>query len=170
MMKKSAKHQGGTPAIQALEAAGIAFTTHEYAHDAGTHAFGLESAAKLGFPPAQMFKTLIADAGGHLVVAVVPVSGHLDLKALATSAGAKKAQLADHQAAERSSGYVVGGISPLGQRTRLATYIDQGAEAFERIYVSGGKRGLTLGVAPHDLAAVTGAVFTAIAADGPRAR
>lgn len=170
MAKKSAKHHGGTPAIDALESARIPFTTHEYEHDGGTHDFGRESAAKLGFPPEQMYKTLIADAGGHLVVAVVPVSGHLDLKALAKSEGTKKAQLAPHEDAERSSGYVVGGISPLGQRTKLATFIDQGAQDYPVVYVSGGKRGLTLGVAPGDLADVTGAVFAPIAADGPAPR
>lgn len=148
---------GGTPATVALVRAGVPFTLHPYAHDdAATH-FGGEAAAALGVDPDRIFKTLLADLGGELVVAVVPVSRQLDLKALAASLGAKKAAMADPAAASRSTGYVLGGISPFGQRSRLRTVVDVSAGRFPTVYVSAGKRGLQVEVAPADLLRVTGA-------------
>ena len=148
---------GGTPATVALTRAGVAFTLHPYAHDDATTAFGDEAAAALGVDPGRIFKTLLADVGGELVVAVVPVARQLDLKALAAVLGAKRATMADPAAATRSTGYVLGGISPLGQRTRLRTVVDDSAAAFPTVYVSAGKRGLQVELDPADLVAVTGA-------------
>ena len=111
---------GGTPATVALTRAGVAFTTHSYEHDPAATSFGLEAAEVLGLPPEQVFKTLLADVDGALVVAIVPVTGKLDLKALAAAVGGKKAAMADPHVAERTTGYVVGGISPLGQRKAAA--------------------------------------------------
>ena len=119
---------GGTPATVALTRAGIVFTLHPYTHHEDATSFGDEAAAALGVAPTEIFKTLVADLGGELVVAVVPVSGKLDLKALAAALGAKRATMADPAAAARSSGYVVGGISPIGQRTRLRTVVDASAQ------------------------------------------
>ena len=149
---------GGTPATVALSRAGISFTLHPYAHQDDATNFGDEAAAALGLKRTRMFKTLVADLGGELVVAVVPVAYRLDLKALAAAVGAKKAAMADPAAAARSSGYVVGGISPIGQRTRLRTVVDASAQDFPTIFVSAGKRGLQVELAPADLAAVTGAI------------
>jgi Cys-tRNA(Pro)/Cys-tRNA(Cys) deacylase len=154
---------GGTPATVALTAAGVAYALHPYDHDPAASSFGLEAAEALGVEPARVFKTLLADLDGRLVVAVVPVTAQLDLKALAAAAGGKRAVMADPAAAERSSGYVVGGISPFGQRRRLGTYVDTSALAYETVFVSGGRRGLDLEVAPGDLVAVTGAVTADIA-------
>jgi len=148
---------GGTPATVALTRAGVAFTLHPYAHDDATTDFGDEAAAALGVDPGRIFKTLLADVGGELVVAVVPVARQLDLKALAAVLGAKRATMADPAAATRSTGYVLGGISPLGQRTRLRTVVDDSAAAFPTVYVSAGKRGLQVELDPADLVAVTGA-------------
>ena len=164
-MAKRSKQQahGGTPATTALTASGIAFSLHPYEHhDDNTH-FGEEAVAALGNDPARVFKTLVADLGGQLVVAVVPVAQQLDLKALAAVFGAKKAAMADPQVAARSSGYVVGGISPIGQRTKLPTVLDASADDFETIFVSAGRRGLQLELAPADLRAVTGARSALIA-------
>jgi Cys-tRNA(Pro)/Cys-tRNA(Cys) deacylase len=149
---------GGTPATVALTRAGVPFTLHPYAHDdAATH-FGEEAAAALGVEPTRIFKTLLADVGGELVVAVVPVARQLDLKALATVLGAKRATMADPGAATRSTGYVLGGISPFGQRTRLRTVVDASALEHTTVLVSAGKRGLQVELAPADLVRVTGAV------------
>ncbi len=142
---------GGTPATVALERAGVAFTRHSYEHDPSAPSYGLEAAAVLGLDPTTVFKTLLAEVDGQLVVAVVPVAGQLDLKALAAAVGGKRAAMADAAKAERTSGYVVGGISPLGQRKRLLTVLDASAATLETIYVSGGKRGLDLGLDPGDL-------------------
>ena len=153
----------GTPATVALSAAGIAFTGHAYAHDSANTNFGLEAATALGLDPSQVFKTLLADVDGALTVAIVPVTGKLDLKALASAVGGKKAEMADAKLAERKTGYVVGGISPIGQKTHHTTVLDETAELFETIYVSGGRRGFDIELAPADLLAVTGGFTAAIA-------
>jgi Cys-tRNA(Pro)/Cys-tRNA(Cys) deacylase len=152
MARKSA---GGTPATVALDRAGVAYTLHPYAHDPQSSHFGDEAAAALGVDRSRIFKTLVADAGGELVVAVVPVAAQLDLKALATAVGSKRAALADPAAAARTTGYVVGGISPLGQRARLRTLVDDSAERFDTVFVSAGKRGLQVELAPADLVRLT---------------
>ena len=149
---------GGTPATVALEAAGVAFSTHAYDHDPAAASYGLEAATLLGLDPAAVLKTLLADVDGRLVVAVVPVSGTLDLKALAAAVGGKRAAMADPRAAERSTGYVVGGISPLGQRKRCPTVLDAAAADLPTVYVSGGRRGLDLGLDPRDLVRLLDAV------------
>jgi Cys-tRNA(Pro)/Cys-tRNA(Cys) deacylase len=145
------KGAGGTPATVALERAGVAFTQHTYEHDPAATSYGLEAAEALGLDPAAVFKTLLADVDGELTVGIVPVTGQLDLKALASTVGGKRASMADPAAAERTTGYVVGGISPIGQKKRLTTVIDTSALDQPRIYVSGGKRGLDLGLDPRDL-------------------
>ncbi|MET0998574.1 MAG: Cys-tRNA(Pro) deacylase [Marmoricola sp.] len=142
---------GGTPATVALERAGVSFTQHHYSHDPAAPSYGLEAAEQLGLDPAAVFKTLLAEVDGGLVVAIVPVSGQLDLKALASAVGGKRARMADPAVAERTTGYVVGGISPLGQKKRLPTVVDETATSLATVYVSGGKRGLDLGLAPGDL-------------------
>lgn len=172
MAKKSRKQQSnGTPATVALTAAGVVFTTHAYEHDPASPSYGEEAAealgAALGVPHedarGRIFKTLLAEVDGALTVAVVPVAGSLDLKALATAAGGKRATMADPAAAERSTGYVRGGISPLGQRRRLPTVLDASASAHATVCVSAGRRGLEVELAPADLAALTGAVLAPIA-------
>ncbi len=163
-MGKKRHPTGATPAVVALEAAGVAHTLHPYEHDpAGDLGYGLEAAAAIGVDPAQVFKTLLAAVDGRLVVAVVPVTGKLDLKALAKAAGGKKATMVEPAAAERATGYVVGGISPLGQKQRLRTVLDSSAPAFDTVYISGGRRGLDIGLAPADLVAATGATTAPIA-------
>ena len=147
----------------ALTAAGVAFSQHAYAHDPAAGSFGLEAAEVLGLPPEQVFKTLVVDTGAGLAVAVVPVAGSLDLKALAAALGVKKVTMADPVAAQRSSGYVVGGISPVGQRRSLPTVVDESAVLFDVVYVSGGRRGLDLGLSPADLVRVTRAVVADVA-------
>lgn len=142
---------GGTPATVALERSGIAFSRHSYEHDPGAASFGLEAAAALGLDPAAVFKTLLAEVDTRLVVGIVPVTGQLDLKALAAAVGGKRAAMAEPAVAERTTGYVVGGISPLGQKKRLTTVLDRSALELSTIYVSGGKRGLDLGLDPRDL-------------------
>jgi Cys-tRNA(Pro)/Cys-tRNA(Cys) deacylase len=154
----------GTPATVALRAAGVRFTEHGYSHDPATTNFGLEAASALGLDPERVFKTLLADVDGRLVVGIVPVTGKLDLKALAAAVGAKKAAMADPAVAERRTGYVVGGISPIGQKTRHDTVIDETAELWDTVYVSGGRRGFDLELSPADLIAVTGAIVADIAA------
>lgn len=156
-----------TPAIAALNRAKIGFTLHSYDHDPAVTAFGDEAVATLGIDAARAFKTLIAQVdGSRLAVGVVPVTGHLNLKALAAAIGGKKAAMASVADAERSSGYVHGGISPLGQRKALPTVIDSSARDFPTIYVSAGKRGLQMELAAADLARAARATFAEIAADG----
>jgi len=133
----------------------VPHTLHPYEHDPRAEAYGDEAAARLGVPAQRLFKTLIAAVDGRLACAVVPVAGRLDLKALAAALGAKRAEMADPGAAQRSSGYVVGGISPLGQKTRHTTVLDESAELYDVIYVSGGRRGLDVGLAPSDLLHMT---------------
>lgn len=156
------KHATGTPATTVLDQAGIAYTVHPYDHDPGAGSYGLEAAAALGLDPATVFKTLLALVDGSLVVAVVPVTGQLDLKALGAAAGGKRAVMATPEAAERSTGYVVGGISPLGQRTALPTWVDSSAEPLGTMYVSAGRRGCDLGLAPEDLLRLTGGRWASI--------
>ncbi|NTV39893.1 MAG: Cys-tRNA(Pro) deacylase [Demequinaceae bacterium] len=167
MSKHAAKHEhASTPAVAALVDAHIAHTLHPYAHDPnGDLGYGLEAAAAIGVDPDQVFKTLCAYVDGHLSVGIVPVSGMLDLKALAHALGGKRAEMAPPADAERSSGYVVGGISPIGQRKPLPTALDETAELYDVVYVSGGRRGLDIGLSPADLAAVTHAVIAPIAKD-----
>lgn len=153
-----------TPAVSALAKAGVAHTLHPYEHDpANDVGYGREAAAAIGVEPARVFKTLCVEAEGRLAVAVVPVDSMLDLKAVASALGAKKATMADAPAAERATGYVVGGISPIGQKRRLRTVLDTSALAHETVYVSGGRRGLDVGLAPGDLVALTGATTAPIA-------
>ena len=159
MAKKGA---GGTPATVALTRVGVPFTLHPYDHDPRAESFGLEAAESLGVPPERVFKTLLADAGGRLVVGIVPVTGQLDLKALARAVGASRAVMADAAAAERSTGYVVGGISPVGQKRALPTVLDETATAHDTVFVSGGRRGLDIEVAPADLVRFTGATTAPI--------
>lgn len=160
--KKQAAGSGGTPATVALTAAGTAFTVHSYAHDPAHPSYGEEAAEAMGVSPDRVFKTLVADVDGELTVAVVPVAGTLDLKALAAAVGGKRATMADPAAAERTTGYVRGGISPLGQRRRLRTVLDDSASAHATICVSAGRRGLEVELAPDDLAKLTGAVLAPI--------
>jgi Cys-tRNA(Pro)/Cys-tRNA(Cys) deacylase len=148
----------GTPAIAAATRAGIAFTVHEYRHDARAESYGLEAVEKLGLDAARVFKTLVANVDGALTVAVVPVGAQLDLRALG-----KRAIMADASAAERATGYVAGGISPLGQRRALPTIVDASALDHETIYVSAGRRGLELELAPADLVELTAARVAPIA-------
>ena len=162
----SRKAAGGTPAAVALTRAGVTFALHPYAHDPTSTSYGEEAVAALGSDPRRVFKTLVVDlvSPAELVVAVVPVAQHLDLKALVAATGAKKASLADPVVAARSSGYVVGGISPLGQRTPLRTVLDSSARAFDTVFVSAGKRGLQVELSPADLVALTSALVAPIAA------
>ena len=153
-----------TPAIRALDAAGVPFTVHEFEHRPGTRDYGREAADELGVEHDQVFKTLVVVADGSLAMAIVPVSCQLSLKAVAAALGAKRAELCDPERAERTTGYVVGGISPFGQRKRLATVIDETCELYETIYVSGGRRWLDLGIAPDDLIAVLAAIVAPITA------
>jgi Cys-tRNA(Pro)/Cys-tRNA(Cys) deacylase len=163
MAKKSKKQQpGGTPATVALTEAGVAFTVHAYEHDPSHPSYGEEAAEAMGVSPERVFKTLVADVDGALVVAVVPVAGSLDLKALASAVGGKRAAMADPALAERTTGYVRGGISPLGQRKKLPTVLDSSAEVHGTVCVSAGRRGLEVELAPRDLASLTSAVLAPI--------
>ena len=143
-----------TPATTRLDKAGVAYRVHAYAHDAGA-AYGPEAAAAMGIEPARVFKTLVAEVDGALTVAIVPVAAKLDLKALAAAVGGKRAKMADVTAAERATGYVAGGISPLGQRKRLPTVLDTSAEGFATVFCSAGRRGLEIELAPADLVRLT---------------
>jgi Cys-tRNA(Pro)/Cys-tRNA(Cys) deacylase len=147
-----------TPAIAAAEQAGIVFCTHAYEHDPKAESYGLEAAEKLGVDPGRVFKTLVASVDGKLRVAVVPVAARLELKALG-----KRAGLAKPADAERATGYVTGGISPLGQRRPLPTVVDASALGHETVFVSAGRRGLELELDPRDLVRLTGASVSAIA-------
>ncbi|MGH4027635.1 Cys-tRNA(Pro) deacylase [Actinomycetota bacterium Odt1-20B] len=163
MAKKQKKQQsGGTPATVALTAAGVAYTVHAYEHDPAHPSYGEEAAEAMGVSPDRVFKTLVAEVDGELTVAVVPVAGSLDLKALAAAVSGKRAVMADPAAAERTTGYVRGGISPLGQRKKLRTVLDDSASAHATICVSAGRRGLEVELAPADLAAQTGAVLAPV--------
>lgn len=162
-MAKRADASAGTPATVALARAGIVFSSHAYEHDPRAAAFGLEAAEKLGLDPARVFKTLLANVDGELAVAIVPVAMQLDLKALAQALGGKRAEMADPKVAERKTGYVVGGISPIGQKTALPTVLDESAILCETVFVSGGRRGLDLELAPDDLLAVTAGRYAPIA-------
>ncbi|WP_445777266.1 Cys-tRNA(Pro) deacylase [Shewanella sp.] len=154
-----------TPAINMAKKHKIDFKVHEYQHDDSNEAYGLEAAQKLGLPAEQVFKTLVVSLDNQsLAVAVVPVSAMLSMKLMAKVSGVKKAQMADAAAVERSSGYVLGGVSPLGQKRRLATVIDASARQFECIYVSGGKRGLDISLKPDDLQRLLNAKFADICA------
>ncbi|MBB1242867.1 Cys-tRNA(Pro) deacylase, partial [Streptomyces durbertensis] len=140
--QRAAQGSTGTPATVALTRAGAEFTVHSYEHDPAAASYGQEAAELMGVEPERVFKTLVAEVDGALTVAVVPVAGTLDLKALAAAVGGKRAVMADPAAAERTTGYVRGGISPLGQRKRLPTVVDASAAAFETVCVSAGRRGL----------------------------
>ncbi len=146
-----------------LTRAGIRFSVHTYDHDPSAPSYGLEAATRLGLPPSQVFKTLLVDTGAGLAVGIVPVAASLDLKAMATALGCKKVAMADPAAAARTTGYVVGGISPIGQKKPLPTVLDRSASSWDTVYVSGGRRGLDLGLAPADLLAATGAAYASIA-------
>ena len=148
------KASGGTPATVALARAGVDFALRAYDHDPRSSSYGLEAAEALGVPPERVFKTLLADVDGRLAVAVVPVDGQLDLKALARQLGGSRAAMADPAAAERATGYVVGGISPFGQKRAHPTVLDVSALSHPRILVSAGRRGLDLEIAPADLVRV----------------
>jgi len=152
-----------TPALDLLKKVRAEHRVHSYEHDPKAASYGLEAAEKLGLEPARVFKTLLASTEkGELLVAVVPVVGTLDLKALAQAASAKKTEMADPAAAQRSTGYLLGGISPLGQKKRLRTFIDETARPFETIFVSAGRRGLEVELSAQVLAAHTSATFAAI--------
>ncbi|TWF94488.1 Cys-tRNA(Pro) deacylase [Saccharopolyspora dendranthemae] len=153
-----------TPATALLNKKGVTHRVHAYDHDPRADSFGLEAAEALQQSPDRVFKTLVADVDGNLTVGVVPVTGQLDLKALAAAAGGKKAKMAEIAAAERATGYVAGGISPLGQKKRLAVVIDTSAQAFDTIFCSAGRRGLEIELAPQDLADLLGATFAEISA------
>lgn len=162
-MAKGKQNGQGTPATVALTKAGVTFTTHTYEHDPAAKSYGLEAAEALGLQPEQVFKTLLVDVDGRLSVGVVPVDKQLDLKAVAAALNGKKATMADPAAAERITGYVVGGISPIGQKRLLPTVIDETATIHETVYVSGGRRGLDLGLSPTDLLKLTAARTAPIA-------
>ena len=147
-----------TPAIAAAEQAGIAFSVHEYEHDPAAESYGLEAAERLGLDPARVFKTLVVDVDGKLEVAIVPVAAQVDLRSFG-----KRVAMADPVKAERATGYVLGGISPLGQRRPLPTTIDESALERETIHVSAGRRGLEIELDPNDLVRLTGAKVRAIA-------
>jgi Cys-tRNA(Pro)/Cys-tRNA(Cys) deacylase len=157
---------GGTPATVALTEAGVAFTLHAYEHTAGTPSYGGEAADALGLSPDEVFKTLVARVDGALVTAAVPVSGSLDLKALAAALGAKKAAMAEPADAERATGYVLGGISLLGQRARMPSVVDESVLGLDAVYVSAGRRGLQLRLAPADLLRVSVALTAPLGRPG----
>jgi Cys-tRNA(Pro)/Cys-tRNA(Cys) deacylase len=155
--------RGGTRATELLASRGITHAVHRYEHDPRHPSYGLEASEAMGVPPGRVFKTLVASVDGALTVAVVPVAGSLDLKALAAAVGGKKATMAEPAAAERASGYVTGGISPLGLRKRLPVVIDSSALDYETVFCSAGQRGLEIELTPADLATAAGAQLAAIA-------
>ncbi|MFG7944266.1 Cys-tRNA(Pro) deacylase [Streptomyces cacaoi] len=167
MGKKSKKQDrqqpGATPATVAAADAGVEFTTHSYEHDPSAAGYGEEAAEALGVAPERVFKTLVAEVDGALTVAIVPVSASLDLKALASAVGGKRAAMADPAAAERTTGYVRGGISPLGQRKKLPTVLDASASDHPTVCVSAGRRGLEIELSWADLAALTDALVAPVA-------
>ena len=153
-----------TPAIRELERLGVPFTMHEYEHGSSGRDFGIEAAELLGLDARQVFKTLVVTTDRGEATAIVPVSGRLGLKALGRALGAKRVAMCDPAIAERITGFVRGGVSPFGQKQRLPTVVDETAVLFDTIYVSGGKRGVDLGVAPDDLVSVLDAIVADIAA------
>ena len=157
----------GTPATAVLSKLGIEHAVHVYQHDPRQGSCGLEASEALGIAPERVYKTLVAEVDGSLTVGVVPVSGQLDLKALAAAVGGKRASMADVAAAERATGYVAGGISPVGQRKRLPVVIDSSAMGFATIFCSGGRRGLEIELTPADLVRATGGMVADIAAGSP---
>lgn len=154
----------GTPATTALNAAGVRYALHPYQHDPASRRHGLDAADALGIDPDQLLKTLVATLDGALVCAVVPVSGQLSLKALAAALDGRKAAMAEPAAVLRSTGYVLGGVSPFGQRTPLRTAVDETAQLWDAVFVSAGVRGLQVEVAPDALIALTGAVVADLVA------
>ncbi|MDO9445282.1 MAG: Cys-tRNA(Pro) deacylase [Dehalococcoidia bacterium] len=152
-----------TPAVEAAKAAGVPYEVVQYEHDPKAESYGLEAAELLGIAPERVFKTLVAKVDGRLAVGIVPVAARLDLKALAAALGGRKAEMADPAEAQRATGYVVGGISPLGQKRRLATALDESAMTQETVYVSGGRRGLEIVLAPADLVRLTAAKVAPLA-------
>ncbi len=157
-----------TPAVNAAKKGGITYELLEYSPDANAESYGLEAAEKLGLPPDSVFKTLLVSLSGHkstLAVAVLPVSNTLSLKSIAKAVGAKKAEMADPKVAERTTGYVVGGISPLGQKKALPTVIDASAQALPRIHISAGRRGLEIALHADDLATLSRGIFAKITAE-----
>lgn len=163
MARKERGGSVGTPATVALTRARMAYAVRAYEHDPAAESFGLEAAEALGVEPARVYKTLLVDTGAGLAVGIVPVDRTLDLKAIASALGVKKVAMADPVAAERSSGYVVGGISPIGQKRALPTVVDETASEHETVLVSGGRRGLDIELSPADLIAVTRASTAPIA-------
>ncbi|WP_405947355.1 Cys-tRNA(Pro) deacylase [Streptomyces prunicolor] len=163
MAKKPKQQQpGGTPATVVLTTAGVPYDLHAYDHDPSHPSYGEEAAEAMGVSPDRVFKTLLADVDGTLTVAIVPVAGQLDLKALASAVGGKRAAMADPTLAERTTGYVRGGISPLGQRKKLRTVLDDSASSHPTICVSAGRRGLEVELSPEDLKTLTAAVLAPI--------
>lgn len=162
-MAKAGRESAGTPALRALLAAGVAHTVREYAHDPSVTSYGLEAAEALGVDPDRVYKTLMVRVDSGLAVGIVPVTRSLDLKAIALALGAKKATMADPAQAQRSSGYVLGGISPFGQKRPVPTVLDESAIGHETILVSGGRRGLDVELAPQDLCRLVQAGTAAIA-------
>lgn len=154
-----------TPAVIAAKKAGIAFSLHEYSHESSAESYGREAAEKLGQDESRVFKTLIVQLDDRLATAILPVSRMLNLKQMAKASGSKKASMANPDAAQRSTGYVLGGVSPLGQKKRLTTVIDSTAETFSSVYVSGGKRGLEIELSAADLQMLTAAEFADITSD-----
>ena len=153
----------GTPATALLTRQKVEHTLHSYEHDPRHDSYGIEAAQALGVPPERVFKTLLTEVDGDLVVGIVPVVAQLDLKALAAAVGGKRAKLAEVASAERATGYVAGGISPLGQRRRLPTVLDTSAETFDTVFCSAGRRGLEVELAPADLARLLDATLAPIA-------
>lgn len=147
-----------TPAIEAAKAAGISYSIHEYRHNPKTKSYGLEAADKIGVSPTKIFKTLVVQSDrGVLTVAIVPVLKSLDLKATAAALGVKKVQMADRALVQRATGYLIGGVSPLGQKKALTTLLDESASDHDQIYISGGRRGLDIAISPGDLIGICSA-------------
>lgn len=152
-----------TPAINTAKKAKIRHYIHEYAHDPGAESYGIEAATKLQVNPSQVFKTLVVGLEGkQLAVGIIPVESQLSMKLIAKAAGAKKAEMADKQLVQRSTGYVLGGVSPLGQKRPLPTYLDESAKSLETLYVSAGRRGLEIELSPQDLLALTRGKFASL--------
>lgn len=162
-MATNNKPTNATPAFAVLQHANVPFTPHTYVHDPRADSYGMEAAEALGVEPARVFKTLMAVVDDELTVGIVPVLGSLDLKSLADAVGGKRAQMADAAKAQRATGYVLGGISPLGQKKRHRTVIDKSSAKWSTIFVSGGRRGLEAELQPEDLVRLTDAIVARIA-------